>query len=77
MHSACTHPYSPLTAHSPLTTHYRRSFVLEMLLHCADTANPTRPEPVYRQWAGYAYTTHGTWTWDMVMEHGTWAWAWI
>ena len=25
--------------------------MLEMLLHCADTANPTRPEPIYRQWA--------------------------
>ena len=23
-----------------------------MLLHCADTANPTRPEAIYRQWTG-------------------------
>ena len=27
-----------------------RTFVLEMLLHCADIANPTRPEATYRQW---------------------------
>ena len=55
-----THPHPsptqpPRTPHAPLLTiYYRRSFVMEMLLHCADTANPARPERVYRQWSGYA-----------------------
>lgn len=33
-----------------------KSFVLEMLIHSADVANPCRPEKIYRQWTDRAHS---------------------